>query len=86
MAEPGDPHAPTERLRRATLPFPQLEGISSVEDLFDLSRGLCCARCGQWTGSFTQGHYQNVCRHTMTEGPYHFCCPGDFPGCSLQAS
>jgi len=70
----ADSECPTEPLRRATRP---LERLPEGNDT-----GWECGRCKGPVEEFSQGHYLNLCRVTMTTGSgFHFCCPG---GCELH--
>lgn len=77
------PDAPTEPFRRATRPLAVIPELDSLDRLLEEANGLVCARCGKATGNNAQGHYWALCRLTMTTREFHFCCPGDDPGCDL---
>jgi hypothetical protein len=71
-------------VRTPTRPLEVLPGLEPLDDLFDPSLGMLCARCRHRTGNFTQGHYWSWCAVTRRSGEdFHFCCPGD---CERQQS
>lgn len=79
-----DPYAPTEALRRLTRPLEVPVWADGARFPVQGTQGACCTRCGGLVEPLSQGHYQDGCLLTMTQGPYHFCCPAG-PGCELRA-
>jgi hypothetical protein len=81
----GSPDAPTERFRRLTRALEVPVWLQGLEHLLQAVQGASCARCGGRIENLSQGHYGSACLVTWTEERFHFCCPGDAPGCELQA-
>lgn len=82
---PVSPDAPTEALRRLTRPLEVPVWLQGLDHLLAVAQRASCARCGGPTENLGQGHYGSTCLVTWTEERHHFCCPGDAPGCELQA-
>lgn len=82
MAEPWEALTePLRALRKATRP---LDALQEVQEAHGALGGLVCARCGKLTSNQHQGHFWSTCSRTMHEEGFHFCCPGDDPGCELR--